>query len=50
MLHDLRRTLATQMRHADIAISDITRMLLVSAALNHSRGSTGGKVGGATAC
>lgn len=47
--HDLRRTLATQLRHADVAINDVARMLLVSAALNHSRGATGGRVGGATA-
>jgi hypothetical protein len=44
MPHDLRRTLATDMNKVTVRQADVGRLLLAGAALNHSRGRTGGAV------
>jgi len=48
MPHDLRRTLATYMNKVSLKEEEVGKLLLVGAALNHSRGNTGGQVSAAT--
>lgn len=46
--HDLRRTLATDLGRLRVPVEELGRLLLVGAALNHSRGATGAVPSGAT--
>lgn len=47
--HDLRRTLATDLGQVRVSVQDLGRLLIVGAALNHSRGATGATPSNATA-
>ncbi|WP_313913081.1 tyrosine-type recombinase/integrase [Tahibacter sp.] len=46
--HDLRRTLATELGQVQVSAENLGRLLIVGAALNHSRGATGATPSNAT--
>ncbi|TDR46760.1 uncharacterized protein DUF4102 [Tahibacter aquaticus] len=46
--HDLRRTLATELGQVQVSVESLGRLLIVGAALNHSRGATGATPSNAT--
>jgi len=46
--HDLRRTLATDLNREPVRLEELGKLLIAGAALNHSRGATGGTASAAT--